>query len=172
MFCIFAGDTINVSYTITDGYTEGNSRAYVMLDGRIVAAGKTQGAFDFIVPEDAAGKELTVTIIPAVGTFYGNTEHVISFGTVNKISLTAQQSGSGISWSYDAEKDTEDSIVIVALYDEMGMMVKCEIVNIASGQTYQNTLTDDTAVKGKVFRWESQKSAKPLQKNLTVTILK
>ena len=169
---IFAGDTINVSYTITDGYTEGNSRAYVMLDGRIVAAGKTQGAFDFIVPEDAAGKELTVTIIPAVGTFYGNTEHVISFGTVNKISLTAQQSGSGISWSYDAEKDTEDSIVIVALYDEMGMMVKCEIVNIASGQTYQNTLTDDTAVKGKVFRWESQKSAKPLQKNLTVTILK
>ena len=166
---IFAGDTINVSYTITDGYTEGNSRAYVMLDGRIVAAGKTQGAFDFAVPEDAAGKELTAAIVPVSGNVYGNTEHVISFGTVNKISLTAQQSGSGISWSYDAEKDTEDSIVIVALYDANDMMVKCEIVNIASGKTYQNTLTDDTAVKGKVFHWVSQESAEPIRKNLTVT---
>ena len=171
---ISVGDTVDVTYTLTKTYTEGSSRVYVKAGNDVVAAGRSAGgAFNFTVPEYALGKELTVEIIPAVGSVYSFTTYSLSLGTVAaKEKFTAEKLDNGISWSYDAGSDTENSVVIAALYDTEGMMVKCVTTPITAGQTYQDTLTDSTAVKGKVFHWVSVDSAEPIQKNLTVTIAK
>lgn len=171
---ISVGDTVEVTYTLTGNHAEGSSRVFVKAGGSIIAAGRSNnGAFHFTVPQYASNKELTVEIIPAVGSVYSFTPYTISLGVISaKDKFTAEQSDNGINWYYDAAMDTENSVIIAALYDINGRLVKMQITNITAGQSYQDSLAEVTAVKGKVFHWTSMENVKPIQKNLTVVITK
>ena len=173
---IFAGDTINVSYTITDGYTEGNSRAYVMLDGRIVAAGKTQGAFSFTVPREAYGKSLSFQILPAAGTIYAKEAYTADLGSVGGAlrELKAETAGDDtLNWSCDVLGDVPSSQIIAALYDKSGALLKCTVTPVAAaefsnGIVAEGTISDPKAQTGKVMMWDSVSALKPLAAPKTV----
>ncbi|MBQ4087159.1 MAG: hypothetical protein IJC78_02800, partial [Clostridia bacterium] len=141
-------------------------------DGKIIGyIRNANGAFSFDVPETLYGKNLSVEIVPAAGVYSLNT-YTQNLGTVSKVMFDASKVENGVTWSYDASEDTEDSIVIVALYNADDEMIKCEPVAITAGQSYGDTVTDSAATLAKVFHWVSTSDAEPIEKNLSIDLSK
>ncbi len=162
---VMIGDTVNVTYTLAYGKTETESRVYVKADDEIIGFVKNaNGAFSFNVPENLYGKNLSIEIAPASGTYSLNT-YTKDLGIVKKVMFDASATENGVTWSYDASNDTENSVVIVALYNTEKEMIQCVPVTITAGKTYKETTEDDNAAFAKVFHWVDTDNAVPLETN-------
>ena len=160
------GDTVNVNYTLASGKTETASRVFVKADNKVVASAKNvNGTWSFTVPAYALSKALSVDVIPAAGV-YSITPYSLELGTVGeKVQFDAKATENGVTWSYDGTNDTENSVVIAALYNADKEMIAVRPVTITKGGTFNDTVEEDGAVYAKVFHWVDTKNAQPIEIN-------
>ena len=164
---ITVGDTVTVNYALAYGKTETASRVYVKADGDVIFYAKdAKGTVTFPVSEDLYGKTLSVEIAPAVGAYSLDT-YEKALGTVTKVMFTAEKTANGVTWSYDAANDTENSIVIAALYNADKEMIACVPVTVTAGESFEDTVEDSGAKFAKVFHWVDTEDAQPIETNFS-----
>ena len=153
------GDSVSVSYDVTGGYPETETRTYLLADGEVLAAGRTKGGFTFDVTRDMFGKSLTARILPKSGTVYSAFPYEMDFGTVGgelkNLSVTSTERYT-VHFSFDAIGCVPEGTLYLALYKENGQLLSAESIPIAetthaNGIQAEGERTNTDAAKAKLF---------------------
>ena len=171
------GDEITATYTVSEGFTESGTRAYLLADGETVGYAKAaNGTFTVPVTRDLYGKTLSVKLISAYDGIYSYETASAEIGTVGGalMGLSAEADGTDtVAWSYDVIGKVDASQVIVALYGAKGNLLSVTVTDVeaqenADGIVASGTASHKSVQTAKVTVWDSLTGLKPLTAPKTV----